>query len=81
MCICTVFFNLIVTCYGITTCQIRVYNLANLVWDKSLTTNIFGKPLDEKNECVILIAINIYDMDIDNLDFKLDNLVGYTFII
>ena len=40
-------------------------------WDKTINTNVFRISEDENTKCVILIAINVYDMGIDNLDIKL----------
>lgn len=39
--------------------------------DKNLTADAFGKPAEDKNKCIILVAINAYGMDIKNPDVKL----------
>ena len=41
-----------------------------LKYDKLLIINIWKINEDENNKYVIFIAINIYNMDIDNLDYK-----------
>lgn len=40
-------------------------------WDKDLITNAILQPGNENMECIILVAINAYGMEIDNLDIKL----------
>lgn len=50
---------------------IRPYHSAMSEWDKNLTAEAFGKPAEENNECVILVATDAYGMSIDNPDVKL----------
>lgn len=40
-------------------------------WDKNLIVEGFCKPDKDNNECMILIAIDLYVMSIDNQDVKL----------
>lgn len=49
---------------------IRPYYSAISEWDKNLTAEAFGKPAEENNECVILVATDAYGMGIDNPDVK-----------
>lgn len=50
---------------------IRPYHSTMSEWDKNLTAEAFGKPAEDNNECVILVATDAYDMGIDNPDVKL----------
>lgn len=40
-------------------------------WDKNLIAKAFGKPAEENNEYIILVANDTYSMGIDNPDIKL----------
>ena len=40
-------------------------------WDKALIANVFMTPGDSNLECTILIATDVYGIEIDNLDIKL----------
>lgn len=50
---------------------IRPYHLTMSEWDKNLNVNVFTKPELEKTECTILVAIDTYDIDINNLEIRL----------
>lgn len=50
---------------------IRPYHFFMSECDKKLTAEAFCIPVDENNECTILVAINAYGMSIDNPDIKL----------
>lgn len=40
-------------------------------WNKNLTIEAFGKPVEENNEYVILVTIDAYSIGINNPDVKL----------
>ena len=50
---------------------IRLYYSALSDWDKGLTAAAFVVAADENEECVILVATDVYGMGIDNPDVKL----------
>ena len=50
---------------------IKPYHSAMFEWVKNLTAEAFGKPEEENNECIILVATNAYGMGINNPDVKL----------
>lgn len=51
--------------------MIRPFYSIILDWDKVLTTNTFGIWEDKNNKCIIIIAINIHNMDINNHNVQL----------
>lgn len=51
--------------------QIWSYHLAILKWDKNLIAKACSTAKDENTKYIIIVAINIYGMSINNLDIRL----------